>query len=154
MDQQPESLSESECWTLLRRNVVGRVAFELDGQVLLRPVNYAVDHGTILVRTAPGSALSRCVDRAVTFEVDCGDEGARAAEAVAWSVIAEGTGRAVQGADALMETFGVPLFPWHPSAKPVFVRIEPSVVAGRRFPIADPSYWATRELGLRPSTPE
>jgi uncharacterized protein len=31
----------------------------------------------------------------------------------------------------------LPLFPWHTSAKPHIIRIEPDQVTGRRFRVAD-----------------
>jgi len=33
----------------------------------------------------------------------------------------------------VLEAVGLPLFPWHSTLKPHFVRIEPDEVTGRRF---------------------
>jgi hypothetical protein len=75
------------------------------------------------------------------FEADgvlAPDEGGPSS---AWSVILDGRVRAVTATDEFLDTFAVPLFPWHSSPKPVFVRLEPASVSGRRFLIADESTW-------------
>ena len=144
MPMRHEVLEESYCWQLLRGAAVGRVAAELDGRLTIRPVNFAVDHATILVRTGLGSTVARLVGHAVVFESDGAIQDpspGRVDELVAWSVIIEGIARAVLNPDDLMATFDVPLMPWHASPKPAFVRIEATGVSGRYFPVADPSAW-------------
>ncbi|RZK94040.1 MAG: hypothetical protein EOP30_09080 [Rhodococcus sp. (in: high G+C Gram-positive bacteria)] len=55
------------------------------------PLNYAVDHGTIVFRSGRGTKS----------------------------------------------------FPWQAGAKNHFVRLVPTVVTGRRFPVVDPTMWHT-----------
>ena len=37
----------------------------------------------------------------------------------------------------LFDAAELPLFPWHASPKPRFVRIEPSEISGRRFQVVE-----------------
>ena len=51
-------LDARECWAALRTADVGRLALVVDGRPEIFPVNFVVDHGTILFRTATGSKLA------------------------------------------------------------------------------------------------
>jgi nitroimidazol reductase NimA-like FMN-containing flavoprotein (pyridoxamine 5'-phosphate oxidase superfamily) len=51
-------LDARECWTLLRTADVGRLALVVDDCPEIFPVNFVVDHGTLLFRTAAGSKLA------------------------------------------------------------------------------------------------
>ncbi len=46
----------------------------------------------------------------------------------------------------LFEALDLPLFSWHASPKPRFVRIEPVEVTGRRFHVVEPT-----DTGRRPA---
>jgi Pyridoxamine 5'-phosphate oxidase len=59
------------CLRLLASAPVGRVAFCADGEVMVWPVNHAVDGQDVVFRTAHGSKLSAAEGQAVvTFEAD------------------------------------------------------------------------------------
>lgn len=132
MTHDVQQLTESECLALLRTGSVGRVAVVAgDGDVDIFPINYVVDHGTIVFRTAPGTKLTRIIDAPrVTFEADqhVPEEG------VWWSVMVKGDAKRIVGRDGIIELFDIDLQPWHPGPKPFFVRLEPTQVTGRRFP--------------------
>ena len=133
-EEQPQPatvLSASESWMLLRESVVGRLAVAVDGQPEIFPVNYVVDHGSIVFRTAEGTKLSGSVDRPVAFEVDSYDPSS----GQAWSVVAKGTAREVARLYEVLDTLDLPLFPWHAAPKPRIIRIEPDEVSGRRFDV-------------------
>jgi len=53
-----EQLSESECWALLRTTSVGRLAVWVDDHPDIFPLNYAVDHGTVVFRSSAGTKVS------------------------------------------------------------------------------------------------
>ncbi len=127
-------LDEHECWALLRTAEVGRLALVVDGRPEIFPVNFVVDHGTILFRTATGSKLAAVTPSSepVAFEVDAYDP----VEGEAWSVIAKGRASEVTGIREVFDLAELPLFPWHISPKPHFVRIEPETVTGRRFRVS------------------
>ena len=64
-------LSEHECWDLLAGVALGRVVTSVGGQPEIFPVNYLVQHRTVLFRTAEGTKLvSAAINNRVLFEVD------------------------------------------------------------------------------------
>lgn len=129
-----EMLSVSQCWALLRSVEFGRLAVTADGAPDIFPVNHLVDHGTLLFRTAVGTKLEAATGHAVAFEVD----GRDAETDEAWSVVVKGRAHAVDQLHEVIEAVGQPLFPWHEGAKPYFLRIEPELITGRRFPVRHP----------------
>ncbi|MEP6855940.1 MAG: pyridoxamine 5'-phosphate oxidase family protein [Pedococcus sp.] len=120
-----------ECWALLRDAVVGRLATAIDGQPEIFPVNHVVDHGTVVIRTAAGTKLESAAGHPVAFEVD----GYDAEEGAAWSVVVKGPAREVSQMHEVLEVLALPLFPWHGSVKPHFLRVEADEVTGRRFSV-------------------
>lgn len=135
-DAAMEELAASECWAQLRATPVGRLAVRGDGDdVEIFPVNYVVDHGSIVFRTAAGTKLDRIVEtEQVTFEAD----GSDLDDGVAWSVVAKGACTVIHGHRDVVESFDLDVFPWHRGGKPTFVRLEPHQLSGRRFTI-DPA---------------
>jgi hypothetical protein len=128
-------LGVSESWGLMREAVVGRLAVVPHDQPYpdIFPVNFLVDHGTVVFRTAPGTKLAAAVDRPVAFEVD----GYDPATGDAWSVVVKGTAREVKDLYEVLDALNLPLFPWHAAPKPRIVRIEPDQISGRRFHALD-----------------
>jgi nitroimidazol reductase NimA-like FMN-containing flavoprotein (pyridoxamine 5'-phosphate oxidase superfamily) len=136
----PAHLSPEECWALLRGADLGRLATTVTGRVDIVPVNYAVDGETLLVRTAPGGKLTRLtLADQVAFEVDEVDREA----GEAWSVVVHGTAVELRGEDERLAALRLPLRPLEGSPKVRWVRIRPSRLTGRRFPLAPPSRWTT-----------
>lgn len=121
----------TESWTLLRQGVIGRLAVLVDGAPDIFPVNYAVDHGSIVFRTATGTKRSAARHGPCAFEVD----GYDAATGEAWSVVAKGTVHEVHDVDEVIDLLGLALQPWHGSTKPHLMRFVPETVSGRRFPV-------------------
>ena len=94
------------------------------------PINYIVDHGSIVFRSAPGTKLAAAVlGRGVAFEID----GYDTIDTTAWSVVVKGLARRIENVMDYIEADDLPLFPWHTAPKPDIVRIEPEIVTGRRF---------------------
>ncbi len=125
-----EELSLSECWDLLRGQLVGRLAVAAANVPDIFPINYIVDHGSLVFRSAPGTKLAAAVlGRGVAFEIDGYDEGGTSA----WSVVAKGPARRIESMQEFIDADDLPLYPWHTSPKPDIVRIEPETVTGRRF---------------------
>jgi CBS domain-containing protein/nitroimidazol reductase NimA-like FMN-containing flavoprotein (pyridoxamine 5'-phosphate oxidase superfamily) len=119
-----------QCWELLRGLDVGRLAVAIDQQPDIFPVNYIIDHGTIVFRTAEGTKLAAAVlGRGVAFEVD----GYEPAVGEAWSVVVKGRAVEIAQIHELLDATNLALFPWHAWPKPRFVRIEPVEISGRRF---------------------
>lgn len=132
--QRPEELTESECLGLLSRVDVGRLAVRLtDGGVDVFPVNFIVDHGTVLFCTAAGRKLSSIEDEPiVAFEADHFDWYER----TAWSVVIKGEAARITDSDELLELRDGDLDSWQHERKPFFVRIVPSMTTGRRFTVS------------------
>lgn len=135
-----EHLDADACWALLRSAAVGRLAVHTSEGIDIFPINYVVDHGAIVFRTADGSKLSGALSGTpVAFECDGSDRKA----GHAWSVVIKGHAYLIRGTGDLLDTAALPLFPWHSAPKQRFVRIDPDLITGRRFQIADPTSWAT-----------
>jgi nitroimidazol reductase NimA-like FMN-containing flavoprotein (pyridoxamine 5'-phosphate oxidase superfamily) len=122
------TLDEEDCWHLLARGDLGRLAVCVQGTPDIFPVNYVTDGPRVLFRTAPGSKLAELsVSPHVAFEVDEYDDTHAA------SVVLKGVAkrlellRDIEAADAL------PLTPWIPTLKYRWVQITPASISGRRF---------------------
>jgi len=129
-----EVLDDAACWELLSSGVVGRIAVDIAGQPDIFPINYVVDDGGIVFRSGPGTKLAGAVlNRHVAFEID----GYLPRERVAWSVVVKGMAHQIEHMIEMFAAEDLPLFPWVASSKPDFVRIEPTLVSGRRFHVVD-----------------
>lgn len=127
-------LTEPECWELLRRTEVGRVAVAIMNHPDIFPVNYVVDHGSVVFRTAEGTKLAASVlGASVAFEID----GYDGAAGQAWSVVVKGAAVEIEQLLGRFDAADLPLFPWHASPKHRFVRIVPETVTGRRFEVVE-----------------
>jgi nitroimidazol reductase NimA-like FMN-containing flavoprotein (pyridoxamine 5'-phosphate oxidase superfamily) len=149
-DASDDILATDECWRLLRSSEVGRLAIANMDQPDIFPVNYVVDHGAVVFRTADGTKLAAALGQSVAFEVD----GYDAVRGEAWSVVIKGHALQIKFKQEVFDTYHLPLFPWHASPKPHFVRIEPESVTGRRFHVVDPTAWDVPSKGARRSATE
>ena len=131
-------LEANTCWELLRSSEVGRLATSIRNHPDIFPVNFIVDHGTVVFRTAEGTKLAAAVlGVSVAFEVDGYD--AEAGEA--WSVVVKGRAVEIERMQDVFDALDLPLFPWHAAPKHRFVRIVPDDVSGRRFHVVDRTVW-------------
>lgn len=128
-EPQPISiLSATECWDLVSSRSLGRLVTSVDGQPEIFPVNFVVQHRTILFRTAEGTKLvSAVINNNVLFEVD--DHNA----VEGWSVIIKGMARTLRTDEEIAEAERGELLTWIATVKQHFVRIRPVSVTGRRF---------------------
>ena len=127
-------LDTHECWALLRDEEVGRLAVSITNHPDIFPINYVVDHGTLVFRTAEGTKLAASVlGVAVAFEID----GYDSAAGEAWSVVVKGSAHEIEQMYDLFAAEDLPLFPWNSSPKHRFVRIVPDDVTGRRFVVSN-----------------
>jgi nitroimidazol reductase NimA-like FMN-containing flavoprotein (pyridoxamine 5'-phosphate oxidase superfamily) len=114
-------------------------------------VNYVVDHGTIVFRTAEGTKLAAAVlGTAVAFEADGYDPDA----GEAWSVVVKGHAYEIERMDELFEALSLPLFPWHAAPKRRYVRIVPDEISGRRFHVVDRTAWGASRTQSVHAAPE
>lgn len=121
-------LAESESWQLLASVPLGRLVTSVDGQPEIFPVNFAVQHRTVLFRTAEGTKLvSAAMNNNVLFEAD--DHNV----AEGWSVIIKGVARTLRTDEEISEAEQAQLMPWTATVKRHYVRVVPTKITGRRF---------------------
>ena len=126
-------LPQHECWDLIAGVTLGRLVTSVDGQPEIFPVNYVVQHRTVLFRTAEGTKLvSTAINNRVLFEAD--DHNV----AEGWSVIIKGTARSLRTNEQIEEAERAQLLSWTTSEKPHYVRVIPEIVTGRRFRFGPP----------------
>lgn len=121
-------LSQSECWDHLKSASLGRLVTAVDGQPEIFPVNFVVQHRSVLFRTAEGTKLvSAAINNNVLFEADDHNvvEG--------WSVVVKGIARTLRTDEEIDEAEKAQLLPWTATVKQHFVRIRPLSITGRRF---------------------
>ena len=131
-DLQQASLIEiprPECLRLLRGERVGRVAFTDDDGPLAIPVNFRMDDDDVLFRVSPVSRMCLHLNNAkVSFEVDRVDDFHQ----TGWSVLIRGESSYVESPDLPEHRSDRPV-PWAHGLRPVYVRIRPSRITGRRL---------------------
>lgn len=125
-----QELTKSECFELLARERLGRVAVVDDRGPAIFPVNFVFDRYTVVLRTDEGTKLDAAIRGSrVAFEID----GADPATHTGWSVLVRGEAVAVTDPVELVRLRKLPLAPWAPGAKAHFVRILPAALTGRRI---------------------
>lgn len=123
-------IERDECIALMEGHPAGVGRLVLGGpRPDIFPINFAVDRGDIVFRTAPGTKLDAAIRGAyVAFEVDWVDPTWK----VAWSVVVRGWAQVVHDRDAIARAMRLPLFPWAKGRKEHLVKIEAESVTGRR----------------------
>jgi hypothetical protein len=125
-----EVLDWGECLALLGRSSLGRIAVVMNGRPLIFPVNFALDGDAIVLRTDPGTKLYGARNGPVAFECD----GTDAVYHTGWSVLATGHAVEVRHASDRARLERLPLGPWCPGPKAIWLRIQPRGLTGRRIP--------------------
>jgi uncharacterized protein len=146
-----EHLDSSQCWDLLRQVSVGRLAVWVDDHPDIFPLNYTVDHGTLVFRTGEGTKLGGALgESAVALEAD----GVDATSGLAWSVVVKGKAAALKSTEEILDSASLYLFPWQAGQKDNFIRITPDSITGRRFRVTAPLTWWTQLSGAVKASPE
>lgn len=125
-----ERLFPAECYRLLGRRGIGRIAFGATSGLMVLPVNYAVIDATIVIRTGSGSLIGGHGDGRVSFEADHFDlelgQG--------WSVLVRGEAHRVLQPNELRRLHEeCDAKPWPAGEHDLFVRIVPGKITGRRI---------------------
>lgn len=129
VDDGTEVLTIPECEQLLRAGGVGILALAGTEAPILRPVNFALHRGSLLIRTGEGQILeaaqlgSPC--SFVLSEVD-------RFEHTGWSVVV--TGKLGERSNIVDEA-EIPLRPWARAEKHRFVGLPIEQISGRRLAI-------------------
>ena len=122
-------LSAEESWNLLSSRMLGRLVTCVEGCPEIFPVNFVVQHRTVLFRTAEfATKLFTVVQNArVVFEADEHNV------AEGWSVIVKGVAQVLNTIAEVEEAERAQLLPWTAGSKPRYVRVHPDEISGRRF---------------------
>ncbi|WP_101787519.1 pyridoxamine 5'-phosphate oxidase family protein [Nonomuraea indica] len=132
-----EELSTAEALRLLAGVPIGRIVFTRHALPAIRPVNYLVADGQIVIRSNPGTVLSTEVapsGSVVAFEADELDAERR----LGWSVIVTGVARLVDDPEEAAR-YKARLRPWVAGEMDQVVRISPEIVTGFRLRPASPA---------------
>jgi uncharacterized protein len=125
-------LSDDECYRLLATQQIGRLGVNAEHYPLIFPVNYALDHGVIVIRTDAGTKLAAADHANVTFEVDEIDQQTRSG----WSVLVRGLAEEVtteHRAELIERTKASGVEPWAPGDRGHWMRLIPQEISGRRI---------------------
>ncbi len=144
-----EELDVDTCLGLLSRRHFGRVALTDEHGPVILPVNYTVDRGAVVFRTAEGTKLDAAVRvEPVAFEVDEVDETARSG----WSVVVRGVLEEVVDPEELERLRLQPLAPFAGGERERVVRVWSRSISGRRIVVSDdvpPGWFEPERLGHR-----
>jgi nitroimidazol reductase NimA-like FMN-containing flavoprotein (pyridoxamine 5'-phosphate oxidase superfamily) len=117
-------LGDEECWQLLARSAVGRVALVRRGLPAVLPVNVHASDEALWFRVGPGPLLDAALaNDVVTVEADDVDHATHAG----WSVLVSGRAEVVANRD------DVPVAAWGRTDADHLVRVPAEVVTGRRL---------------------
>ena len=127
-----ETLPFGACLRLLASVPLGRIGFLADGEVVVLPVNHAVNGQDVVFRAAEGSKLTAAEQEdLVTFEADDYDENAQAG----WSVLVTGRATVIYDEAETQRLSRLGLRTWAAGVEhPFWVRVRPTSVTGRRLP--------------------
>lgn len=136
--RQVEVLTVDKCWKYLESSYIGRLAVINGAVPEIFPVNFITFERTLFFRTAPGTKLrSLLAGTPVALETD----GLNAYATEVWSVIVKGLPAPVSDGDVNLEMVDANREPWAPGLKEHLVRITPTEVTGRRFPVRSRTRW-------------
>jgi nitroimidazol reductase NimA-like FMN-containing flavoprotein (pyridoxamine 5'-phosphate oxidase superfamily) len=125
-----KELSRDKCLQLMASVPVGRVIYTRRAMPAVELVNFAFDHGDIVIRTDRSGKLAAAArDAVVAFEADCLD----AAQHVGWSVTAIGPSREVTDPKEIGRLQKMDLSSWAPGTREHFIRISPDIMTGRHL---------------------
>lgn len=142
-----EVLSRAEAIALLETQEVGRLVYTRRALPAIRPVNYVVRGGAVLIWTGSTSSLGQAVRGAVVaFEADEFDRATRSG----WSVAVTGTAQLVTDEAQLERARREGPVPWAPGVKDYLIRIPLTIVTGRWLGVRDDATVERSAVGAVP----
>jgi hypothetical protein len=127
----PQHLSPGECLRLMASVPVGRVIYTRQAMPAVELVNFALDHGDIIIRTdRTGTLAAATRGSVVAFEADSLNASGQAG----WSVTVIGHSHEVTDADEISRLEQIGLSSWAPGQQQKnFIRISPGILNGRQL---------------------
>jgi hypothetical protein len=126
----PQHLSPGECLRLMASVPVGRIIYTRQAMPAVELVNFALDHGDIIVRTDHSGKLAAATrGNVVAFEADSLDPSGQAG----WSVTVIGQSHEVTDAEEISRLEQIGLSSWAPGDHERFIRISPGILSGQQL---------------------
>jgi nitroimidazol reductase NimA-like FMN-containing flavoprotein (pyridoxamine 5'-phosphate oxidase superfamily) len=129
-------LDEDECYRLISRGGIGRIAFSGRFGLTVLPVNYQLYDKTVVFRTAQDSPMGEDLrtdianaEYKVAFEID----EINLAERGGWSVLIQGAAHHVDSESERESLLRAGVEPWPGGTREHFIRIIPTLITGRRI---------------------
>lgn len=128
MEKTFDTLDEDRCWELLGEREVGRLAVSVMNKPDIFPVNYLVDKGALVIRTAAGQKLAAAtLGAGVAFEVDALDRHSN----TGWSIVIKGTAEVIEDLEEWLRAEDLPINTWAPGERHRYMRITVEEITGR-----------------------
>jgi nitroimidazol reductase NimA-like FMN-containing flavoprotein (pyridoxamine 5'-phosphate oxidase superfamily) len=125
-----EELGREECLRLLGTVAIARVALSVGALPVVLPVNFCLDQGAVVFRTAAGTKLTAaCHNTVIALEADSVDPVYQAG----WSVLVRGRATEISDPAELARASRLPLRAWAGGKRDHFVRLVPELISGRRL---------------------
>ena len=125
-----EQLPRDECLRLMASVTVGRIIYTRRALPAVELVNFALDHGDIIIRTDSDGKLAVATQHSVVaFEADRLDPDQQAG----WSVTAIGQSQEVTDPAEIGQLQKIGLTSWTLGVREHFIRISPEILNGRRL---------------------
>ncbi len=125
----PQQLSRDDCLRLMASVSMGRIIYTRQALPAVELVNFALDHGDIVIKTdGDGKLAAATRHTVVAFEADCLD-----AEQAGWSVTAIGPSREVTDPEDIGRLQKIALSSWTHGIREHFIRVSPEMLNGRRL---------------------
>jgi nitroimidazol reductase NimA-like FMN-containing flavoprotein (pyridoxamine 5'-phosphate oxidase superfamily) len=125
-----KQLSREECLMLMASVPVGRIIYTRRALPAVELVNFALDHGDIVIRTDRSGKLAAATRGAVVaFEADQLDLAGQSG----WSVTAIGPSREMTDPAEIARLREIGLRSWAPGTRNHFIRVTPVMLDGRRL---------------------
>jgi uncharacterized protein len=135
-----QRLTRDQCLTLMASVPVGRIIYTRRALPAVELVNFAIDHGDIVIRTDRSGKLAAATRGAVVaFEADQVDVAGQSG----WSVTAVGPSSEVTDPGELARLRTIGLRSWVPGERDHFICISPVMLNGRHLR-ADRTHLAQR----------
>jgi uncharacterized protein len=125
----PQHLTRDDCLRLMASVSMGRIIYTRQALPAVELVNFALDHGDIVIKTdGDGKLAAATRHTVVAFETDCLD-----AEQAGWSVTAIGPSREVTDPEDIGRLQKIALSSWTQGMREQFIRVSPEMLNGRRL---------------------
>jgi nitroimidazol reductase NimA-like FMN-containing flavoprotein (pyridoxamine 5'-phosphate oxidase superfamily) len=126
-----EVITRAECYALLRKEPIGRLAIVDGSAPHVFPVNYALDGDDVVFRTDRGSKLDIGPRAPACFEIDRFDATTRSG----WDVVVSGRLEEITELDGarLQRASSLPIDPWADGERTHWMRLVTRDVTGRRI---------------------